>query len=92
MIVEVAFVPNVEIYTKVMCVYCWRAKQLLDRKGVEYKEIAVDSGGELRQRMISRANGRSTVPQIFIDDRHIGGCDDLYRLDHAGRLDELIAA
>ena len=83
--------PVVEIYTKVMCVYCWRAKQLLDDKGVEYKEIAVDAGGEPRQLMIQRANGRTTVPQIFIGGEHIGGCDDLVALERAGKLDELIA-
>ena len=84
--------PVVEIYTKVMCVYCWRAKQLLDDKGVKYKEIPVDAGGEPRQQMFQRANGRTTVPQIFIDGQHIGGCDDLYALERAGRLDELIDA
>lgn len=81
----------VEIYTKAFCPYCWRAKHLLDEKGVEYKEIAVDFGGTIREQMIQRANGRTTVPQIFIGDRHIGGCDDLFALEQAGRLDELIA-
>ena len=81
----------IEIYTKTFCPYCWRAKHLLDEKGVEYKEIAVDYGGTVREQMIERANGRTTVPQIFIGDRHIGGCDDLFELERAGRLDELIA-
>jgi glutaredoxin 3 len=81
----------VEIYTKTMCPFCWRAKQLLDSKGVEYREIAVDHGGEVRQLMIERANGRTTVPQIFVRERHVGGCDDLFALDRSGRLDELIA-
>jgi len=85
-------VPLVEIYTKMMCIYCWRAKQLLDSKGVEYKEIAVDLGGAARETMIQRANGRTTVPQIFIGDRHIGGCSDLFTLDREGQLDEMIAA
>jgi glutaredoxin 3 len=85
-------VPLVEIYVKTMCVYCWRAKHLLDSKGVEYKEIPVDFQGPERDAMIQRANGRTTVPQIFIDGQHIGGCDDLHALDRAGRLDELIAA
>jgi glutaredoxin 3 len=85
-------VPLVEIYVKSTCSYCWRAKQLLDSKGVAYKEYSLDFGGPLRQTMIQRANGRTTVPQIFIDDRHIGGCDDLFALDRAGRLDPLIAA
>jgi len=82
----------VEIYTKGFCPYCWRAKHLLDEKGVEYAEIAVDYGGEAREQMIQRANGRTTVPQIFIDGRHIGGCDDLMALERGGKLDELIAA
>jgi glutaredoxin 3 len=82
----------VEIYTKMTCPYCWRAKHLLGSKGVEFVEIAVDWGGEDKQVMIQRANGRTTVPQIFIDDRHIGGCDDLYALERSGRLDELIEA
>jgi glutaredoxin 3 len=85
-------VPIVEIYVKSTCSYCWRAKQLLDSKGVAYKEYSLDLGGPLRQVMIQRANGRTTVPQIFIDDRHIGGCDDLMALERAGRLDALIAA
>jgi glutaredoxin 3 len=85
-------VPLVEIYVKSTCSYCWRAKQLLDSKGVAYKEYSLDFGGPLRQTMIQRANGRTTVPQIFIDGRHIGGCDDLFALDRAGRLDPLIAA
>ena len=84
--------PVVEIYTKTFCPYCWRAKLLLDGKGVAYKEIAVDMGGEARQGMIQRANGRTTVPQIFIDDRHVGGCDDLMELDRAGKLDRMLAA
>jgi glutaredoxin 3 len=85
-------VPLVEIYTKGFCPYCWRAKHLLDGKGVEYQEIAVDFGGETRQQMIERTNGRMTVPQIFIAGLHIGGCDDLVALEREGRLDELIAA
>ena len=84
--------PTVEIYTKSTCPYCWRAKALLDSKGVAYKQIPVDWGGPDRQTMIQRASGRTTVPQIFIDDRHIGGCDDLLALDRAGRLDALITA
>lgn len=84
--------PLVQIYTKSFCPYCWRAKHLLDSKGVGYEEIAVDYGGEERQRMIQRAHGRTTVPQIFIGEEHIGGCDDLMALERAGKLDELIAA
>ena len=84
--------PIVEIYVKSSCSYCWAAKRLLDSKGVDYREISLDFGGPERQAMIQRAHGRTTVPQIFIDERHIGGCDDLMALDRAGRLDELIAA
>ena len=83
---------KVEIYTKTFCPYCWRAKHLLDSKGIEYREISVDRGGEKKGEMIERANGRTTVPQIFIGDRHIGGCDDLVELERDGGLDELIAA
>lgn len=82
---------TIEIYTKAFCPYCWRAKALLDAKGVQYREIAVDLGGEVRARMIQRANGRTTVPQIFICEQHVGGCDDLFALDRSGRLDELIS-
>ena len=82
----------VEIYTKTFCPYCWRAKLLLDSKGVAYKEIAVDYGGEEKQVMVQRANGRTTVPQIFVGELHIGGCDDLVALDRDGKLDELLAA
>ena len=84
--------PVVEIYTKAFCGYCWRAKHLLESKGVEFREISVDYGGAERQVMIQRANGRTTVPQIFIGERHIGGCDDLMALDHAGKLDPLLSA
>ena len=83
--------PTVEIYTKTFCPYCWRAKQLLEAKGVEYHEIPVDFGGEVRQQMIDRAKGRTTVPQIFIREHHVGGCDDLVALDRSGRLDDLIS-
>ena len=82
---------TVEIYTKTFCPYCWRAKALLESKGVQYMEIAVDFGGEQKQALVQRANGRTTVPQIFIGQLHIGGCDDLLALDRAGKLDELIA-
>ena len=84
--------PIVEIYVKTTCPYCWRAKHLLDSKGVDYAEIPVDFGGPDRQAMIQRANGRTTVPQIFIAGSHIGGCDDLMMLERQGKLDMLIAA
>lgn len=83
---------DVEIYTKFTCSFCVRAKRLLDSKGVQYKEVPVDQGGEPRQEMLARSNGRSTVPQIFIGGRHVGGCDDLMDLDRAGKLDEMLAA
>ena len=83
---------KVEIYTKMTCPYCFRAKALLKQKGVEPEEIAVDLGGEQKQQMLQRAGGRMTVPQIFIDGRHVGGCDDLFELESAGKLDELLAA
>ena len=85
-------VPKVEIYTKAFCPYCVRAKRLFDAKGIQYDEHAVDFAAGERQHMIQRAGGRTTVPQIFIDDRHVGGCDDLMRLEREGRLDELLAA
>jgi glutaredoxin 3 len=85
-------VPVVEIYTKTFCPYCWKAKLLLESKGVEYQEIGVDFGGELRDVMIQRARGRTTVPQIFIGEHHVGGCDDLVALDREGKLDDLLAA
>ncbi len=83
---------KVEIYTKMTCPYCYRAKALFVRKGIEPDEIAVDLGGEKRQEMVQRAGGRMTVPQIFINGKHVGGCDDLFELESAGKLDELLAA
>jgi glutaredoxin 3 len=85
-------VASVDIYTKASCGFCVRAKRLLDMKKVEYREIAVDSGGPLKQEMVQRANGRSTVPQIFIDGVHVGGCDALMNLEYDGKLDALLAA
>lgn len=83
---------KVEIYTKAYCPYCVRAKQVLSSKGVAFQEYPIDQQPELRDVMIERANGGYTVPQIFIDNRHIGGCDDMLALDAQGRLDELLAA
>lgn len=83
--------PKIEIYTTQICPYCIRAKDLLKRKGIDnIIEIRVDNNDELRNKMIERANGRRTVPQIFINDQHIGGCDDLYALDQKGQLDILL--
>jgi glutaredoxin 3 len=85
-------VPRIEIYTKTSCSYCYRAKRLLDSKGLAFDEYAIDFGGPKRAEMIERAGGRTTVPQIFIAGRHIGGCDDLMALEMRGKLDELLAA
>ena len=84
--------PKIEIYTKPFCSYCFRAKRLLEAKGIAFEEYVVTHGGRERQEMIQRAGGRTTVPQIFIDGRHIGGCDELMDLDRRGRLDEMLAA
>ncbi len=83
---------KVEIYTKFMCPYCTRAKRLLGEKGVQFEEYDITMGGPKRSEMLQRANGRSTVPQIFIGDRHVGGSDDLAALNAAGKLDALLAA
>ncbi len=81
---------EVEIYTKAFCGYCARAKSLLDSKGVDYQEFDLTMGGPKRAEMLARANGRTTVPQIFIDGEHIGGSDDLAALEREGRLDALL--
>jgi glutaredoxin 3 len=83
---------RVEIYTKFLCPYCSRAKALLKSKGVEPEEYDITLGGERRAEMLRRAEGRTTVPQVFIDGRHIGGSDDLAALDARGGLDPLLAA
>ncbi len=80
----------VEIYTTALCSYCQWAKELLNRKGVSFTEIDVGGNRELRAKMTARTNGQSTVPQIFIGAQHIGGCDELYALEDAGRLDPLL--
>ncbi len=80
----------VTIYTKSWCPYCQDAKALLREKQVAFDEISVDGDRAGQARMAERAGGRSSVPQIFIGDRHVGGCDDLYALDHAGKLDALL--
>ena len=83
--------PAITIYTTMICPYCHMAKSLLDKKGTVYEEIDVNSVPGARDEMTRRANGGYTVPQIFIGERHIGGCDDLYALDAAGELDPLLA-
>ncbi len=81
----------VEIYTKVTCFYCMRAKALLDDLQVAYSEIKIDGDAALREKMITRSNGALTVPQIYINNQHIGGCDDLFALHGQGKLTTLIA-
>ena len=83
--------PSVEIYTWRTCPFCVRAKLLLDRKGVAYTEYSVDGDEPAREAMAARGNGRRSVPQIFIADQHIGGCDELHALERAGKLDALLS-
>ncbi len=82
---------NVEIYTWQTCPFCVRAKMLLWRKGVNYTEYKIDGDEAARNKMAERANGLRTVPQIFINNQHIGGCDDIHRLDSDGQLDTFLA-
>ena len=82
---------DVTIYTRDLSGYCSAAKRLLDRKGVAYTEHNATGLSESRQEMIQRANGRSSFPQIFVGDVHVGGCDDLHDLEAQGRLDALLA-
>lgn len=82
---------SVTIYTRQFCGYCARAKALLEAKGVAYVEYDATGKPEVREEMIARSNGGMTFPQVFIGDRHVGGCDDLHALDRAGRLDEMLA-
>ena len=81
----------VEIYTTPLCGYCHAAKRLLTKKGVDYREVDVSVDPALRARMTERAGGRRSVPQIFIGDTHVGGCDDLHALDADGKLDPMLA-
>ncbi len=82
----------VEIYTSPLCGFCHAAKRLLKKKNVQFTEINVVINPGKRQEMLSRANGRHTVPQIFVGDSHVGGYDDLAAMEHAGKLDALLAA
>lgn len=84
--------PDVTIYTTPFCSYCYRAKKLLERKGIAYNEIDVSGSAELRSDMTKRAHGRYTVPQIFIGDRHVGGSDELHALEARGELDGMLAS
>lgn len=81
---------NITIYTKSTCPFCVRAKGLLAKKNVSFTEIEISGKDDIRSQMIEKAGGKSTVPQIFIDDKHIGGCDDLFALDAQGGLDPLL--
>jgi glutaredoxin 3 len=81
---------NIVIYTKPTCPFCVSAKMLLAQKGVEFTEFDIAAQPELRDEMIEKANGGYTVPQIFINDQHIGGCDDMMALEQSGRLDSLL--
>jgi glutaredoxin 3 len=82
---------KVVIYTTRYCPYCHRAKRLLAQKGAAFEEIDVSGDWEARDRLTAKAGGRSTVPQIWIGDTHVGGSDELHALDYAGKLDALLA-
>ena len=81
---------KVEIYTTMICPYCYRAKKLLEERGAAYNEVDVMCDGKMREDMRARTGGRTSVPQIFINDQHVGGCDELYALDRAGKLKPLL--
>lgn len=83
---------KVEIYTWSTCPFCLRAKSLLNKKGVNFTEYSIDKDEDARAKMAQRANGRRSLPQIFINDNHIGGCDDIHGLDRQGKLDEMLAS
>lgn len=83
---------TIEIYSSPYCGFCHAAKRLLDQKGAAYTEFDIMVQPQLRAEMMQRAGGRHTVPQIFIDGQHVGGCDDLYALERAGKLDPMLAA
>ena len=83
--------PDIVMYSTGWCPYCVRARALLERKGLAFREIKIDEDPAEREAMLARSGGRRTVPQIFVGDHHVGGFDDLYALDKAGKLDELIS-
>ncbi|WP_295311358.1 glutaredoxin 3 [Roseobacter sp.] len=83
---------TVEIYTSPLCGFCHAAKRLLSQKGIDFTEFDVLASPDRKPEMIKRANGSRTVPQIFVGDDHVGGCDDLYELERSGKLDSLLAA
>ncbi len=84
--------PEFVIYTKSWCPYCQAATDLLKKKGIPFKQIEITGHKDLQEEMVARAGGRSSVPQIFVGTRHIGGCDDLYALEESGGLEKLLAA
>jgi glutaredoxin 3 len=84
--------PEIIVYTKDYCPYCHAAKDLLRKKGAAFTEVDIQKHPERRAEMIQKAGGRSTVPQIFIGGRHVGGCDDIHALDSAGKLDPMLGA
>jgi glutaredoxin 3 len=81
---------SIEIYTQQYCQYCKWAKELLERKGIDFREIDITGNRQMRKEMFERTHGRTTVPQIFIGSTHVGGCDELYALEDAGKLDPLL--
>ncbi|MFN5953450.1 MAG: glutaredoxin 3 [Dolichospermum sp.] len=83
---------TVEIYTWSTCPFCLSAKSLLNKKGVNFTEYSIDGDEDARAKMAQRANGRRSLPQIFINDNHIGGCDDIHALERQGKLDEMLAS
>ncbi|MBF0621498.1 MAG: glutaredoxin 3 [Magnetococcales bacterium] len=83
--------PNIDIYSTTVCPFCVRAKMLLDKKGASYTEINLNKEPDRRDEMLTRSGGRRTVPQIFIGDVHVGGCDDLYELEFDGKLEPMLA-
>jgi glutaredoxin 3 len=89
---HLSYMPKIEIYTKAWCPYCARAIKLLESKGATYEEFDVTMGGPKKSEMVERSGGRTTMPQVFIDGRHIGGSDDLAALDARGGLDPLLSA
>jgi glutaredoxin 3 len=87
-----SLMANVTIYTRAMCGFCSRAKALLKQKGVAFVEYDATMKPAVKAEMVSKSGGAATFPQIFIGDRHVGGCDDLFALERAGKLDPLLAA
>ena len=82
---------NIKIYTRMMCGYCMAAKRLLESKGAQFKELDATFNNELRNEMIKLSNGKTTFPQIFIGETHVGGCDELHALNHSGKLDVMLS-